>query len=390
VRHCVRLLVCIVICGSPFTAAAQTLPSGWSTADVGAVGAAGDATGSGSAFTVSGAGADVWGTADAFRYAYRPLSGDGSIVAQVSSLQFIADWTKAGVMMRETLAPGSRHAFMLVSANKGLAFQRRTSTGGTSTNTAGPAAAAPYFVKLTRTGSTFTAAASANGTTWTTVGSATMSMPSTIYVGLAVSSHVAGKLATATFDGVAVSQSTSPPAGTSTETIIFFRHGEKPSGGYGQITCQGLQRALALPNVLIPRYGTPNYLFAPNPSPRIQDAAGSFYYVRPLATIEPTAIRLGLPVNAQYGYSDIAGLQNELLSPTYASSTIFVSWEHLKLQQLVQNIMNAYGAGTTVPAWGSSDYDSLYIVRLTNNNGTITAQFQHEYEGLNGQPSTCP
>jgi hypothetical protein len=67
-----------------------------------------------------------------------------------------------------------------------------------------------------------------------------------------------------------------------------------------------------------------------------------------------------------------------------------VSWEHLKLQQLVQNIMNTYGGGASVPAWGSSDYDSLYILKLTNTNGTITAQFQQEYEGLNGQPTTCP
>jgi hypothetical protein len=390
VRYCARLLICFVICVSPLTVAAQTLPAGWSTADVGAVGAVGAASGAGSSFTVSGAGADVWGTADAFRYAYRPLVGDGSIVAQVSSLQFLADWTKAGVMMRETLAPGSRHAFMLVSSNKGTAFQRRTTTNGASAHTAGPAAGTPYFVRLTRAGSAFTAAASANGTSWTTVGSATIAMPSTIFVGLAVSSHVAGTLATATFDGVTVVQNTLPPSGTTTETIIFFRHGEKPAGGYGQITCQGLQRALALPNVLIPRYGRPHFLFAPNPSPRIQDPAGSFYYVRPLATIEPTAIRLGLPVNAQFGYSDITGLQNELLSPGYASSTIFVSWEHLKLQQLVQNIMNTYGGGTPVPPWGSSDFDSLYVVRLTNTNGVITAQFQQEYQGLNGQPTTCP
>lgn len=389
-RCYVRIVIWIIACASPLTAAAQTLPSGWSTADVGAVGASGDASGTGSGFTVSGAGADVWGTADAFRYVYRPLTGDGSIVAQVTSVQFVADWTKAGVMMRETLAPGSRHAFMLVSANKGLAFQRRTTTSGTSTNTAGPAARAPYFVKLTRTGNVFTAEASVNGTNWVRVGSATITMPSTIFVGIAVSSHLAGTPATATFSDVIAAPATTPPPGATTETIIFFRHGEKPAGGYGQITCQGLQRALALPDVLISRYGTPRYLFAPNPLPPISDPAGSFAYVRPLATIEPTAIRLGLPVNAQYGYSDITGLQNELLSPTYASSTIFVSWEHLKLQQLVQNIMNTYGGGTSVPAWDSADYDSLYIVRLTITSDTISAQFQREYQGLNGQPTSCP
>ena len=124
--------------------------------------------------------------------------------------------------------------------------------------------------------------------------------------------------------------------------------------------------------------------------PKVNDAAGSFYYVRPLATIEPTAIRLGMPVNAQYGYTDIAALQTELTSTAYASATVFVSWEHLKLQELVQNLMNAYGSGVIVPAWPSTDYDSIYVVRLTNSGGTITAQFEHDFEGLDGLPTTCP
>src|SRR4026208_70467 len=81
------------------------------------------------------------------------------------------------------------------------------------------------------------------------------------------------------------------------ETIVFFRHGEKPSAGLGQLTCQGLNRALALPDVLIGRFGTPHYLYAPNPATKISDPGGSFYYVRPLATIEPTAIRAGRSVN---------------------------------------------------------------------------------------------
>jgi hypothetical protein len=172
--------------------------------------------------------------------------------------------------------------------------------------------------------------------------------------------------------------------------LVFFRHGEKPPGGYGQITCQGLQRALALPAVLTGRYGNPQYLFAPNPTVMVPDAAGSFYYVRPIATIEPTAIRLGLPLNTRYGYSEIAGLQSELTGSTYATSTIFVAWEHQYLQQVVQSIMDSYGSGVIVPAWASSDFDSLYVVRIVRANGSASAQFAHEFEGLNGLPTTCP
>jgi len=180
-------------------------------------------------------------------------------------------------------------------------------------------------------------------------------------------------------------------AATTTETIVFLRHGEKPSGGYGQLTCQGLQRALALPDVLVGRFGKPQYIFAPNPTPKISDSAGYFYYVRPLATIEPTAIRLGLPVNAHYGYNDITSLQNALLSSTYKSATVFVAWEHAYLVKAVQNIMTAYGGGATVPAWTSGDYDGLYVVTVTtSDSGARTATFRREYEGLNDQSTSCP
>ena len=378
-----------VVCTLTFAAPvwAQSLPSGWSTADVGAVGATGSASGSGGSFTIAGAGADVWGSADAFRYVYRTLTGDGTIVAEVTSEQYVANWTKAGVMMRETLDPGSRQAFMLVSPGKGTAFQRRVDTGGLSTSTPGPFMAAPYFVKLTRSGTTITAFASPDGANWTTVGSDTLAMASTIYVGLAVSSHVYGTLATATFASTALTAPTS--SGNTTETLVIMRHGEKPSGGYGQLTCQGLNRANALPSVLRSKYGAAQFVFAPDPTVLIPDAAGSFYYVRPLATIEPTAVSLGLPVNVHYGYTDISSLQSELLASTYANSTVFVAWEHQYIQPLVQNIMNQFGGGVTVPVWASTDYDSIYVVRITNFGGVITAQFVHDYEGLNGLSTAC-
>src|SRR4051812_16700117 len=173
------------------------------------------------------------------------------------------------------------------------------------------------------------------------------------------------------------------------QTIVFLRHGEKPSGGYGQLTCQGLNRAFALPTVLVAKYGRPDYLYAPSPAVQIPDSAGSFYYVRPLATIEPMAVKLGMPVRTKYGYNDISTLQAALVTSSKADSTIFVAWEHLELQKLVQNIMNKYGRGVAVPAWPSTDYDSLYVVKI-DYGSTITARFQHDHEGLNGQPTSCP
>jgi phosphatidylserine/phosphatidylglycerophosphate/cardiolipin synthase-like enzyme/regulation of enolase protein 1 (concanavalin A-like superfamily) len=182
------------------------LPTGWVHADVGNVGVVGNATyeSQSTVFTERGAGADVWGTADAFHYAYTTLTGDGSVVARVTSVSNTAPWVKAGVMIRETLNPNSAHGFMLVSYSKGLAFQRRTATGGISTSTAGELSAAPYWVRLDRAGDTLTASQSADGANWTVVATDTIPMGQTVLVGLAVSSHTTSAPATATFDNVSV------------------------------------------------------------------------------------------------------------------------------------------------------------------------------------------
>jgi len=174
------------------------------------------------------------------------------------------------------------------------------------------------------------------------------------------------------------------------ETIVFMRHAEKPAGGLGQLTCQGLNRALALPDVLTAKFGKPDFVYAPNPAVKITDPSGSFFYVRPLATIEPTAIRHGLSVNTNYGFSDIASLQSRLIIASKADSTVFVAWEHAQLVALVQRIMNQYGGGAAVPAWTTGDFDTLYVVHVTYASGTITAQFERDHEGLNNRLTACP
>jgi hypothetical protein len=184
----------------------SSLPDGWSSRDIGAVGAAGRASYASSVFSVTGSGSDVWGAADELHFVSRTLTGDGSIVARVASVDNVDPWTKAGLMIRESLTAGSPQAFMVVSPGKGLAFQRRIASSGVSRNSSGGSGAAPVWLKLTRAGQVVSAFRSADGVTWTPVASETMSLGSTVHVGLAVSSHRDGILATARFDGVAVSQ----------------------------------------------------------------------------------------------------------------------------------------------------------------------------------------
>jgi regulation of enolase protein 1 (concanavalin A-like superfamily) len=195
------------------------LPAGWNHGDIGAVGADGSASESGGMFTIEGAGADIWNTADAFHYAYRRLSGDATIVARVTSVEFIHAWTKAGVMIRETLDPSSPHAMMIVSAGKGFAFQRRTSAGNISVHTSGGGGVAPQWVRLQRAGQIIVASISSDGVTWTEVGRDTFAIGAEVHVGLAVSSHVAGVTATATFDRVSITQPAPLPAGWAASDI---------------------------------------------------------------------------------------------------------------------------------------------------------------------------
>lgn len=182
---------------------------------------------------------------------------------------------------------------------------------------------------------------------------------------------------------------------SSTETIVLIRHGEKTPTELGQLDCQGLNRALALPDILIGKYGKPDYLFAPNPSSRVVTHNGTSYsYIRPLATIEPTAIRLGLPVNAQIGFTDIKRLQDELTQPVYASSVIFIAWEHLAEDQFAKNIMATYGSHASndeasgVPDWSSKDYDFIFVIRLMRSGAAMTATFMVDHENLNGKLSS--
>lgn len=177
------------------------------------------------------------------------------------------------------------------------------------------------------------------------------------------------------------------------ETIIAIRHGEKPPGGLGQLTCKGLNRALALPRVLVPRFGRPDAIYAPDPAVQVNDGSDNRYsYVRPLITIEPTAIVLGMPVNAQIGFTDIAKLRSALTAPEYANALIFVAWEHVMLNKFAQQMLKSYGDDpSAVPDWPNSDYDRIYIFKIAQDRGKSRLTFKIEQEGLNRSLSDiCP
>jgi len=193
------------------TTTATGLPSPWAHQDIGNVAATGAATYTSGTFTVEGSGSDIWNLTDEFHYVYQPLDGDGEIVAQVVSVEDTDWWAKGGVMIRETLDADARHAFMLGTPDSSdrvtrAAFQRRTSTGGASdsTHNSAPDPSDPYWVRLERSGDTFTGYWSTDGSSWLMMDAETITMASSVYVGLAVTAHDDGTLCTTLFDSVSV------------------------------------------------------------------------------------------------------------------------------------------------------------------------------------------
>jgi len=178
----------------------------------------------------------------------------------------------------------------------------------------------------------------------------------------------------------------------SSETILLFRHGEKPEGGFGQLTCQGLQRSLALPDVLIQRYGKPRELFAPNPGELKPDRGGLYAYIRPLATIEPTAIRLEMPVNLQYTLSNYAPLATYLLTPGAEDATFFVAWEHHQIDAIAKLLVTPFDSALaqTIPHWADKDFDSIYKITFDGQGATRQVKFAIDKQGLDRLPLTCP
>lgn len=175
------------------------------------------------------------------------------------------------------------------------------------------------------------------------------------------------------------------------ETIVCIRHGEKPPAGLGQLSCRGLNRALALPDVLLRKFAAPGYIFAPNPTGKVHDKGGTYYYVRPLITIEPTAIRCGLPVDTEFDFMDIHGLENELNKSQYQNATVYVAWEHLMLDDFAKNMLKDNGDNPEkVPYWKGNDYDTIFVFKITREGGRKIFSFTIDHEGLDGLSDACP
>ena len=181
-----------------------SIPSPWATQDVGAVGVTGIATYAADAFTVSGAGNDIRGEADEFRYLFQTSSGDCSISARLAPRQNTSRPSKAGLMIRENNSPGSRYAAVLLTPGNGITFRCRPVANGPCYQASDvTSVTTPCHLKLARVGHAFGAFYSADGKTWSQIGGTlNLNISPSARIGMAVTSQVNDALATATFDHV--------------------------------------------------------------------------------------------------------------------------------------------------------------------------------------------
>ena len=183
--------------------------------DVGNPGQAGSTTGPPEPYVIDGGGGDIWGSADQFHYAYQPVSGDFEMIARVSDPENTNGWAKAGLMIRESLDAGSKNTFIARTPTSGedrITFQRRESTdGGSASQHTNNFFDAYYWLRLVRSGDTFSGYWAADlgyppdPGDWQQVGSdwnRTFTMNADVYVGLAVTAHNNGTLCTTEFDQV--------------------------------------------------------------------------------------------------------------------------------------------------------------------------------------------
>ena len=179
------------------TTAASTLPAPWADSDVGSPTPAGSASYANGVFTVNGAGNDIWGPTDQFNYLSQSLTGDGTITARVTAQSDTDPWAKSGLMIKQSTASGTNYALLAVTPGNGVTFQY-----GFNTAVPGPGYTFPTWLRLSRSGSTITASTSPDGSTWTELGTTTVSLTDPITIGLFVCSHTAATLNTSTFGNV--------------------------------------------------------------------------------------------------------------------------------------------------------------------------------------------
>jgi hypothetical protein len=173
--------------------------------------------------TITASGADIWNASDSFRLVGGGMTGDYSIQAKLLAKpapgpKNTSTWVKAGVMIRESLDPAAREAWMVSTSGNGVQFGYRnvynSSDSKALVGVAGTSNAKttyPIFLMLSRSGDNISGFQSSDGITWTQVGTAASfpSLSADTNTGLAATAHTSDQkssdlLGSATFEAASV------------------------------------------------------------------------------------------------------------------------------------------------------------------------------------------
>jgi len=153
--------------------------------------------------------------------------------------------------------------------------------------------------------------------------------------------------------------------------LVFIRHAEKPLVG-SNLTCQGLNRALQLPSVLVKKFGVPQYLMVPE-----LGLGDTTKHARMFQTIAPFAMKYNLPIATTHKEKDFEAIAADLKS---RKGTTIITWEH----KAIPGIVKALGIGESL-TWPDDDFDSIWIVTFKNGKAVLTK----DKEGLH-PTENCP
>jgi len=177
------------------------------------------------------------------------------------------------------------------------------------------------------------------------------------------------------------------------KTIVVIRHGEKNYPDHGTLSCKGLNRSLALPNLLVKRYGNISGIYASKPIFINNDINNDEYFrsihLRPILTINPLASQLNKTININFNYKTKYG--NESLATKLHNNppgVYIVSWEHYHIPLLVHYIMKNYKQNIDIQNWNNLDFDRIYVIRIFKN-GKVSLNVEKEKLNLK-LSNLCP
>lgn len=175
-------------------------------------------------YIVNGSGDDVWNAADAFQYVWKPWSGDFVLTANVSVTGGLDTqvWIKSMLMARQDLTPGAAHICTRIRRDGEYSMQWRAIGDDTNSKGSTPAASRKIIPqgakqKLERQGNLFTTSYLDEAGQWVVIESHEVVMTDPIYVGLGVTAHDIGQIATGTFSNVVLAKPIAGPMSYSTD-----------------------------------------------------------------------------------------------------------------------------------------------------------------------------